>query len=380
MKKLIIGIVVLVLVAVGGGALVSASQAASTAATPSQAMLPPVKAEAKIVAEAKVVPETSAALAFPAGGIVAGVLTAPGQLVEPGQVLVQLDTGTLELQLAEQEANLAAAQARSSQLENTPSMIQVQSARQNLAAAEAAYDNLLHPSAGELAALKADVDKSKALLDQATAAYDRVGGDGNVFAAMLPQRAQMQTAWLDYTRALALYDARVNPTDAEIQQALADVQNAKNEQARLQPTVDELAEAEANAAAAQAARDLAADQLRNARLAAPIAGTVVSVEAKVGEYVTAGISILQLADVSAWQIETTDLTELDIDKIREGMLATITFDAIPGLELPGKVSFIKLYGENRQGDIVYTVVVTPDQQDARLRWNMTAKVNFDQAE
>jgi HlyD family secretion protein len=46
------------------------------------------------------------------------------------------------------------------------------------------------------------------------------------------------------------------------------------------------------------------------------------------------------------------------------------------LELTGKVASIKGFGENRQGDIVYTVVVKLDTQDPRLRWNMTAKVTF----
>ena len=31
-------------------------------------------------------------------------------------------------------------------------------------------------------------------------------------------------------------------------------------------------------------------------------------------------------------------------------------------------------GTNRQGDIVYKVIVTPDSQDKRLQWNMTASV------
>ena len=45
--------------------------------------------------------------------------------------------------------------------------------------------------------------------------------------------------------------------------------------------------------------------------------------------------------------------------------------------MTGHVVQIKGYGENKQGDIVYTVVVKLDQQDERLRWNMTAKVSVD---
>jgi HlyD family secretion protein len=54
----------------------------------------------------------------------------------------------------------------------------------------------------------------------------------------------------------------------------------------------------------------------------------------------------------------------------------MTFDAIAGLELTGRVSRIRPIGENKQGDITYVVRVTPDRQDARLRWDMTAAVSI----
>ena len=61
-------------------------------------------------------------------------------------------------------------------------------------------------------------------------------------------------------------------------------------------------------------------------------------------------------------------------RVREGAAATITFDALPGLELAGRVLQIRPLGENKQGDMTYTVVIQPDQLDDRLRWNMTAAV------
>jgi HlyD family secretion protein len=54
----------------------------------------------------------------------------------------------------------------------------------------------------------------------------------------------------------------------------------------------------------------------------------------------------------------------------------MTFDAIPGLKLPGTVSRIRALGENRQGDITYIVTVKPARHDDRLRWNMTASVTI----
>ena len=92
------------------------------------------------------------------------------------------------------------------------------------------------------------------------------------------------------------------------------------------------------------------------------------------EQVTVVTPVVRLADTSNMQVEKTDLTDINIVDNKVGDPATITLDAIPGLEIAGKVSSIKGFGENRQGDIVYTVVVTLDKQDERLRWNMTAQV------
>ena len=104
---------------------------------------------------------------------------------------------------------------------------------------------------------------------------------------------------------------------------------------------------------------------------------MTSLDVKAGEFVAAGAPVLRLADTANWQVETTDLTELNIVNTLEGDAVSVTFDAIPGLELAGKVARIKGYGENKQGDIVYTLVIALDRQDARLRWNMTAKVSIE---
>jgi HlyD family secretion protein len=97
---------------------------------------------------------------------------------------------------------------------------------------------------------------------------------------------------------------------------------------------------------------------------------------KMGEFVAPGAPSVHLADLGAWQIETTDLTELNVVRASVGSPVTMTFDAIPGLELPGRVSRIRPLGENKQGDITYVLTITPDRQDQRLRWNMTAAVSI----
>jgi HlyD family secretion protein len=133
--------------------------------------------------------------------------------------------------------------------------------------------------------------------------------------------------------------------------------------------------------AAQAAVDQARAQVELAQLGvdetvirAPFAGTVAAVDARAADHVAPGTPLVYLADTSTWQIETDDLTELSIVGIGDGDPARITFDAIPDLEIEGRVVRIKGYGENKVGDITYTVVVAPDHSDPRLRWNMTASI------
>lgn len=354
--------------------VVTACGAAPTPTPQPVPTLPAIKVSSRVVAEGRVVPVKGAALSFSVAGTVAQVLVKVGERVEAGQVLARLDTKPLELQLAQADANLAAAQARYAQLKRGPSAQDLAAAQQALKSAEAAYENLVHPPQSDLIALKAEVEKVKAQLDRAQAAYDRIGGDAHPFAGMTAERAALQMAWLDYQRALALYNNRLNPSEAQIQQALAAIQTAKSNLAKLTPSAEDLAAAEAQVKAAQAARDLAADALARAQLVAPFVGQVVALDLKVGEQVGVGAPVARIADTSAFQVETVDLTEINVVNVKEGDAATVTIDAIPELELTGKVASIRGYGENRQGDIVYTVVVQLDKPDPRLRWNMTAKV------
>jgi multidrug efflux pump subunit AcrA (membrane-fusion protein) len=109
-KKIIIGLFVLALLA--GGAYVSLGRGGTTAANTAPAQsAPAVKATDQIVAEAKVVPAQSAALSLTSGGAVAAVLVREGDAVQAGQVLVRLDSRRQQADLASAVAKLAEAKA-----------------------------------------------------------------------------------------------------------------------------------------------------------------------------------------------------------------------------------------------------------------------------
>jgi len=155
-----------------------------------------------------------------------------------------------------------------------------------------------------------------------------------------------------------------------------DAAQANLARTKADPLQSELLAAQAQVASAQA--DLAAARVDLARteLKVPFAGVVAAFNVNLNEYVNPGVAIVQIADMSAWQVETTDLTELSAVLVRAGDPGKLTFDALPDLTLVGKVLRIKGFGTNRQGDIVDKVVVQPESANPQLCWNMTSTVSI----
>jgi HlyD family secretion protein len=240
----------------------------------------------------------------------------------------------------------------------------VQNAETALDQAKLAYEQAQQAERTGIAGAEAQVTTAQASLDQLLA-----GTDADQLAGARAQVAQAQASL-----AKLLGDQRGGSVDA----AEANVASAQANLAKLKtdPRASDLAVAKATIQSAEVSLKEANLALDKATLVAPIAGTVAEINLKVGEQPGAAGAVVVLADFSAWQIETKDLTELSVVRIKQGDAAKISFDALPGVELAGVVSRIKAIGKNSQGDIVYTVVVAPQQADARLRWNMTATVKI----
>lgn len=300
----------------------------STQATPTISAQA-AQAASKIISEGELVPVHSVALSLATSGIASDVPVKEGDHVASGQLLVQLQSAQLKAAVDQAAAALQRAQAARQKLDQAGDQNQIIAARDDLA-------------------------NALATLQQAQAAYDLVGGADNPNAAVLSTTLTLRQATNARDAALARLNTLLEgPKPADVASADADI-----------------ASAQAGLAQAQAA-------LANSELHAPFAGTVATVDARVGEEVTAGVEAVQMADFSSWEVHTTDLTEINIARVHVGDPATLSFDAIPDLELAGQVTRIEPFGTDRQGDIVYKVTVTPDKMDDRLKWNMTAKVTIE---
>jgi multidrug resistance efflux pump len=89
--------------------------------------------------------------------------------------------------------------------------------------------------------------------------------------------------------------------------------------------------------------------LANAELRAPFSGIITNLELKVGEFAASGQTVVTIADMSSWVVQTTDLTELDVVGISEGQLAEITLDAVPDQAIEAQVLSI---GQSRRSRVI----------------------------
>ncbi len=173
----------------------------------------------------------------------------------------------------------------------------------------------------------------------------------------------------------AILEAKVREAEANLAAAQAQVRYLK----RLGSDQVHLETAEAEVARAQALLDLAKANLANqATLTAPFAGAIVAVDVAPGETVVPGRVVIVLGDLSQFQVETTDLSERVVSKVRVGQAATIFVEAL-GEEVPGRVVDIGRLSSTLGGDVVFKVTLAFDTQPAGLRWGMSADVKIQAA-
>jgi len=132
----------------------------------------------------------------------------------------------------------------------------------------------------------------------------------------------------------------------------------------------------ANIEAASAALALARQNLQWTKLSAPFSGTIIEVYANPFEDVIANEPVILLGDMASLVVETTDLNEIDVNKISVGNRAEVSYDAFPDMRVEGEVLDIKLISEVGSG-VNYTVTIKPSEITDNLRWGMSAFVVID---
>lgn len=343
-----------------------------------------------------------------------------------------------EANLAKAEANLARAKADLAKTQAGPTPEEIAQAEANLAKAEAALaERLAGPTNEAIYQYQARVETARAELNNIladTREEDVRAASSNLLKAEAEVRLRqddyddvrygdpddvlitgvaLQQATLDYEQAKAAYDkavngateqeiaisrarlveaqanlayARAGATPEQIAQAQADVAKAEADLANLMAgsTAEDVAISEAAVKASEADVEVATTQvikakaeLEKTQLKAPFDGQVGLLSYEVGEYANANGTALSIGDTSQWQIETDDLTEIDVVHVKEGARVNISVDALPGEEFEGIVTRVAPKSETKAGDVTYTVFIDITTGDTpKLRWGMTTFVDI----
>lgn len=365
---------------------------------------PTVDVQPVVSATGKVLPTRWANLGTQTGGLLIELKVQAGDQVKAGDVIAQLDDTEARMVVAQAEAALAIAQAQLAQIKAGPRPEQIAVAEQAVAAAEAttrsAAAQLAQLQAGarpaEVAAAEAALAKAAADLTFAQQAYDGVvegraaakeygisgGGLGLAEERMRAQLQAIRAAYDVAEKQLTQVKQGATPNELaaarshlEAMQAQQNVAQAELRLLKAGASAEQIAVAEAQVQQAQAALAAANTALSKLQIVAPFDGTIGVVHVRSGELLLPGQSIATLGDLTALHVETTDLSEADIARVREGAAVSVTFDALPGQTIKGTVTRIAPMSTPGQSAVNYTVIVELDQIDPALRWGMTAFVD-----
>jgi len=141
------------------------------------------------------------------------------------------------------------------------------------------------------------------------------------------------------------------------------------------PEIREVAHAKVEQA--QASLKMAQATLAQSTLLAPYDATVASIKVVPGEYVQQNEVVVTLATLNNLQLETTDLSERDITKVKIGSPVNISIEASDET-IRGKVISISPRADTVGGDVVFKVTIAFDKQPGNLLWGMTAEVMIEE--
>lgn len=205
---------------------------------------------AEASASGQILPRREAGLAMGISGRVEAVYVSPGDTVQRGDALLQLETAALERSVASAEQNLIIQQANLDSLLAGPTTADVAASEAAVASAQAQLDDLLNgPSEEEIASAQANVDAAQANVWAASAQVGQTN-TGASEAEIAAARQQVAVNEQQYQQALNAHEQTLQCFEGPGGEEVCPLLGAPEEQARANLQV-----AEANLATAQAQLD-----------------------------------------------------------------------------------------------------------------------------
>jgi HlyD family secretion protein len=279
-----------------------------------------------VVATGKVEPITKVEIKSKANGIIEALRVDVGHIVNPGDVLVELDKENLAARVREERANLQAAEA-------------------SLTGAEAALQKNIVEAEGP------DVEFARRAHARASKLFD--------------QQLTAQSGLDEAKSALEVAENRQRSAKGQLVVARAKV-----------------AESEAKVAQARAAVSRTEEELRNATIRAPIRGMVLTRDVEIGSPVSsilnmgaAATLVMTLGDIQQVFVRGK-VDEADIGRVRLDQPARISVETFKDKKFDGKVTQISPIGVERDNVTTFEVEVSIQNPGNELKANMTANAEI----
>lgn len=295
---------------------------------------------------------------------VTDIATAQSQVDDAQVQLNTLLQGPKQTDLIPLQSAVDQAKAQLSKLQSGGTPADIAAAQGQLDQAKANLTKLTQgPSAADLAAAQAQIDQAKANLAKLTQG-------GSASDVKIAQDAVAQAkAQLD--------KAKQGGTPADVQAAQSQLEQTKAEVAKLTAPAAEpdVAAAEAGVAQAGAALETAKLNLDRGTLFAPFDGTLRAVNIVPGSIVSASAAAMAIDDRSSLHIDLS-MSESDVGRVQTNQPVKLTFDALPGATLAGKVTSIATNATVQQNVVTYLVQISFDPGATPIKLGMTANASI----
>jgi HlyD family secretion protein len=373
-----------------------AQPAATTVRTPNSGQInPDRKSGGGATASGVVTSLHKAQFMANSNGTVQTVNVSVGADVKNGDVLVVLsgrekmkaavDATRLELLSAQQ-----ALEAVNRDADKVRAAVQVRLAEAKQALEDASrrreYRNYRNGSESTINSAKADFILAKDYLSKAKDAYsyyqdlsdDNINKAGALTALSAAQKAYDKAlANLNYLTGMPS-ELDVDQAEANLQAAKAEVANAQKAFERVKNGPDPETMALAQARVSNAESQLMASQtaLDEMEIKAPFDGSIGRLNVHPGDWVTPGQLIVAMVDLKNLRVETTDLSERDVVKVKVGEPVTVHVKALD-MDVSGSVAEIAPLADTLGGDVVYQTIISLDEIPEGLLPGMSVDVRYE---
>jgi HlyD family secretion protein len=284
---------------------------------------------------ATVVPLQHAVLSSVISGTVLAVNGQIGQHVAKGDLLVKIDDSTLQAQLSQSDALLAAAQAH--------------------------YASAAADASGTMSSANAGLSSAKSAADSAdeTLRRDLILLKQGYVAQQAVDQQRATTAAADAALRAAEVQATNSNLSGSTSSALADLRNAR-----------------AAVSSASAASQMTQSQIAQTNVRAPFDGVIVSRNVDPGTLAAPGSPLMEVDELDPVFVDA-GISGDQLKYVRGGTPVSVTVSAVPGRTWRGSVEYFNLSAE--PGTVTYMARIHLANPDLALRGGMVAQAAFVQA-